>query len=487
MAAAEEADISAVLGGDISSLSASLSRSLSSEQLCSYDDVIESSSETLCATPNDVLLKLSDIIALTILKCQHAEAVQKHEHLEALLHNICSLLPEKLVNIFGHQCRYFDVLAVFFASDSGSDSAGRIQHLCLAVWTHDLFPPIYALLFHRRVICQFDNSPTEAAHLNILIRGCCRLFWWDAQDQSYVFQSLFSFLCSLIVPESYSTNQLVLLGTIKGRNRRDLIVLVYRFLFHYCCGGGSRKEEFNAFKFLSPIQLLKLLVSVPLVDSGKDFFQDKDNGFEDNENDLLPSDVLPRTFSEAVVDEWCAVLSVLSSESGRCKYLVSLRETVPFMTLSTRCINRVKTPLHALMAPGGSLCCVMTSIFCFPSLSPRENLILPRLGGCVLAGPFFPTRQVRHEAKDTMDALSPVSAFSLCNVLNVGGKVSLLALFLLLSKGAVCAQRFVSSSDYYTHTIGHRRSFTGPVERYQKFSKSIQQLFMPRCDAVHLL
>ena len=332
----------------------SMRRSHSLNALDTYDCEVGQGVEVR----NVFLSQLADKVKATFLACQHASAGKKTELLEDLMYNICSKISSHLAAHFGAACRYFQLLADYFGSDAGHQHGAQIQRLCVAVWTHDMLPSIYSLLFHHWIIIYLEHHPTETAvQFNLLLRGCCRLFWSDCQDNSLIFASLYSFICSLIIPSiSDATFVRFVNGMNHERIRRDIRIIVLRFVFHYCFDDEEGETEAVSDGIVlvpllnDPIRLLLMLEG--LHDRVVDGFHSSTPLLNASE-DRIDVTRLSLQLSDSLVREWCSLLSVLTSEDGRCKYLGSLRQAIPHLQLSPLVLNKAKSALLPLTSPGG--------------------------------------------------------------------------------------------------------------------------------------
>ncbi len=165
-----------------------------------------------------------------------------HFHIaEDLFFSICSPIERSVVAQLRRSCGsravpvyYWSLLAQGYATAPETDSGvADLLPLCTQLWSHPLFPSIFALLFHLWLLGQFSRVGSQrgfqSVQLAALASGCQRLFWSDVQTHSVEFRSIFSFLCG-------ATTDRERMQSVAPQLHRELAFVVMRFALYYTSG-----------------------------------------------------------------------------------------------------------------------------------------------------------------------------------------------------------------------------------------------------------
>ena len=155
--------------------------------------------------------------------------------LEDLYHNVCIRIedsvrarlqqsePEREIPEY-----YFQLLANFFADNPyGSAMVSHFHRYWMSLWSHEIFPAVFSLLFGKWL---FQNLPTAstplASHVIVYISGVNRVLWNDVQSDRRMFRTVYNQLSEVV-------KSLELQLRLPPRLRLDLQNLCFRFYFHY--------------------------------------------------------------------------------------------------------------------------------------------------------------------------------------------------------------------------------------------------------------
>ena len=261
--------------------------------------------------------------------------------------------------------------------------------LCCAV-LQDAFAPIFTLLFHKWLLSlPFRWDDETADRLSLLLCGALRLFWSDVQLNTHTYAPIYSHVYAalrmvsgvlarcdgVVVPSrgaaaAITTTQPEVFNAMPTRVRLDYTSLVFRFYLHYSptFGGG----------------VLDLFESLPVLDV-----------FEAPPAGDKPSPSLNACY---FVTELVQHLRDIRNPAALLQYLTAMRSlsTLPKHWIDDSTWNTLASGLQPFLSPGGTTPCPHCTVYC---------ACITRLG--VNAGPLFPTREVRHAAKQTIDELIP--------------------------------------------------------------------------------
>ena len=160
---------------------------------------------------------------------------------EDLFFSICSPIERSVVFQLRKSCGsravpvyYWALMAQGYATgtEEGTGAADLLP-LCAQLWSHPLFPSIFALLFHLWLLGQFSTVGSQAGFQSVqlaaLASGCQRLFWSDVQTHSAEFRSIFGFICSAVTDRER-------MQSVAPQLHRELAFVAMRFAFYYTSG-----------------------------------------------------------------------------------------------------------------------------------------------------------------------------------------------------------------------------------------------------------
>ena len=160
---------------------------------------------------------------------------------EDLFFSVCSPIERSVVFQLRKGCGsravpvfYWSLLAQGYATgEEAHTGVADLLPLCAQLWSHPLFPSIFALLFHLWLLGQFSRVGSQqgfqSVQLAALASGCQRLFWSDVQTHSAEFRSIFGFLCGAVSDRER-------MQCVAPQLHRELAFVVMRFAFYYTNG-----------------------------------------------------------------------------------------------------------------------------------------------------------------------------------------------------------------------------------------------------------
>ncbi|CAA6654936.1 unnamed protein product [Spirodela intermedia] len=125
---------------------------------------------------------------------------------------------------------FYDVLADHYVRVPTNGK--RILDLIVQLWSQSFASHIFALLFHRWLFeVPLDNSESLLRFASALVQGATNVFWIDIQSNTRRFFSLFRYLLEDVALAPSRVD------SISSQARRDLFLLLSRFIFFYDLAG----------------------------------------------------------------------------------------------------------------------------------------------------------------------------------------------------------------------------------------------------------
>ncbi|XP_008784495.1 uncharacterized protein LOC103703435 [Phoenix dactylifera] len=121
---------------------------------------------------------------------------------------------------------FYEVLADHYVRVP--EDGKHILDLIVQLWSHSFVSHIFALLFHKWLFeVPIENTEALLRYGSALVQGARNVFWIDIQTNTRRFLSLFCYLLEEVALVPERSNKISL------QARRDLFLLISRFLFFY--------------------------------------------------------------------------------------------------------------------------------------------------------------------------------------------------------------------------------------------------------------
>lgn len=305
--------------------------------------------------------RLGHEVEETLKRAAEKEDQERSSLLEDLYHNICGRIEDsvrlKLADPDPPSAipeYYYQLLSSYFGEHmAGSALVRSLQSSWMSLWSHQIFPAIFVLLFGDWL---FRNLPESvealSAHMSTYISGVNRVLWNDVQSNRRAFDTVY-------VQLRRAVSRRDIQRVLPVRLRIDLQNLVFRFYFYYD----------------QPSEVRRFLMDLPDVMDPIRFGLVQNENVVEETGDQVP---LARATNE-LVHEVTSALRNIRRESSLLRYLESVR-ALAGLPLSQVAASRLQTALYRFVTPGG---------------------------------PVYPSRAVRHMAKQVMDEMFPVGFPSL--------------------------------------------------------------------------
>ena len=278
--------------------------------------------------------------------------------------------------LYAHLLAPFFATAATGASPSSSTAVAAaavaaVQPAFARLWSHELFPPAFALLFHRWVLARVAGdasgpAPEAGNQVIVLANGANRGFWHDVLTGGTAHAAMFHAILAAGCDG-------VTLVRLPPRLRAELVEVIARFFLYYQ-PPSTLLPALAALPHPTASSPADAASEVASVSDGASSLGGRSSRVASVAADGDGDDALVRNLA-LFVNELCRHLRGVRAEAALLVYLGRVAPALSGALLDVHTANRLQGALSALATPGG---------------------------------PLYPTRRVRHAAQQAMDALFPV-------------------------------------------------------------------------------